>query len=123
MSQTKNNGGRPKKAVKRETITGVRFTTTEYFIVKNKATKSGLRITQFIRQMAIEGQVFARLTPEERNFIRQLVGMANNLNQLAKAANGEGTLTAMFYFEKYVKEIDELLNQLKGQKKQKTRHD
>lgn len=113
-AKEKHSGGRPKKAIKREAATGVRFTKSEYFLVKHKASKAGLRITQYIREMAIEGQVMARLTPEERSQIKQLVGMANNLNQLAKTAHQEGVLKAMFYFDKYVKELDGLLYKLKG---------
>lgn len=113
-SNTKRKGGRPEKAIKREAATGVRFTKSEYFLVKNKASKAGLRITQYIREMAIEGQVTARLTSEERSLIRQLVGMANNLNQLAKTAHQEGVLKAMFYFEKYVRELDGVLSKLKS---------
>ena len=116
MSDKKNKGGRPVKVIKREAATGVRFTKSEYFIVKHKASKAGLRITQYLREMAIEGQIIARLTQEERNQIRQLVGMANNLNQLAKTAHQEGVLKAMFYFNKYVKELDEVLFKLNGKK-------
>lgn len=110
----KHNGGRPRKAIKRESATGVRFTKSEYFIVKHKASKSGLRVTQYIREMALEGQVIARLTSEERSHVKQLIGMANNLNQLAKKAHQEGVLKAMFYFEKYVRELDGVLNKLKS---------
>lgn len=114
ISHTKHSGGRPVKAIKREAATGVRFTRAEYFIVKHKAAKTGLRITQYIREMALEGKVMARLSPEERSHIRQLVGMANNLNQLTKTAHKEGILTAMMLFEKYTKQLDELLYKLKG---------
>ena len=112
-NDTKHKGGRPVKAIKREAATGIRFTKSEYFLVKHKASKAGLRITQYIREMAVEGKVLPRLTPEERDQVRQLVGMANNLNQLAKTAHQEGILKAMFYFDKYVKELDGVLRKLK----------
>jgi len=104
--------GRPRKAIKRESATGVRFTKAEYLIVKQKANKSGLKLTEYIRAMAIEGKVIARLNEEEKDFFRQLVGMANNLNQLTKKAHQEGMLTAILHFEKYRKQMDQLLNQL-----------
>jgi hypothetical protein len=105
--------GRPRKAIKREAATGVRFTKAEYFIVKQKAGTSGLKLTEYIRKMAIEGMVTARLNEEERNFIRQLIGMANNLNQLTKKAHQEGMLIAILHFERYRNEIDQLLRKLK----------
>ena len=104
--------GRPRKAIKRESATGVRFTKAEYLIVKQKANKSGLKLTEYIRAMAIEGKVITRLNEEEKDFFRQLIGMANNLNQLTKKAHQEGMLTAILHFEKYRKQIDQLLNQL-----------
>ena len=102
---SKHTGGGPKKAVKREIIKGVRFTKVEYFVIKQKASKAGIGITIYIREMALEGQVIARLNEEERQFVRQLVGMANNLNQLTKKAHQEGLLTAMMMFEKYRKQL------------------
>jgi hypothetical protein len=108
----KRSGGRPEKAVKRESATGVRFTKAEYFIVRQKANKAGLKLTEYIRAMAVEGKVTAKLNEEEKNFFRQLIGMANNLNQLTKKAHQEGMLTAILHFEKHRKQMDQLLNQL-----------
>jgi DNA primase len=49
---------------------------------------------------------------EEREFTRKLIGMANNLNQLAKACHQEGLLQTMVYFENYRSELDEILKKL-----------
>ncbi len=111
--QEKHRGGRPTKAIKREAATGVRFTKAEYFIVKQKATKAGYKPTQYIRQMAINGKIIARLSQEEKQFIRQLIGMANNFNQLTKLAHKEKMLTAILHFERYRNEMDRLLKQLR----------
>ena len=112
--QRTGTGGRPKQAVKREVITGVRFTKTEYFIIKHKASKAGLRITSYIRQMALNGQIkVVKLNEEERQFVRQLIGMSNNLNQLTKRCHQEGALTAILHFENYRKALDEVLERLR----------
>ena len=111
-TKIKHKGGRPKKQVKREIIKGVRFTQVEYYVVKNKAAKSGMGITVYIRQMAINGNVTARLNEEERQFVRQLVGIANNLNQLTKKGHQEGFLKAVLMFEQYRQLLDELLEKL-----------
>jgi len=55
-----------------------------------------------------------RLTEEERQFVKQLIGMANNINQLTKACHQEGLLSAMLDFERYRTGIDELLKKLKS---------
>jgi len=109
---TKHSGGRPKKPVKRDIVKGVRFTKAEYYVVKQKAAKSGIGISLFIRQMSINGKVQPLLNEEERQFVRQLVGMANNLNQLTKKGHQEGFLTAVLMFEKYKNSMDELLEKL-----------
>ena len=110
---TKHSGGRPKKPVKRDIVKGVRFTKSEFYVVKQKAVKAGIGVSLFIRQMAINGKVQPLLNEDERQFVRQLVGMANNLNQLTKKGHQEGFLTAVLMFEKYKNSIDELLEKLK----------
>ena len=112
--QQRGSGGRPKQAVKREVITGVQFTKAEYFLVRHKASKAGLKITLYIREMALNGEVkVTKIDEEERQFVRQLIGMSNNLNQLAKRCYQEGALTAILHFEKYRKALDELLERLR----------
>ncbi|MDQ6755313.1 MAG: plasmid mobilization relaxosome protein MobC [Bacteroidota bacterium] len=108
----KHKGGRPRKAVNR-TVTSLRLTKMELYVIKSKAAKAGLRVTAYIRQMAINGKLTARLKEEERHFVRELVGMANNLNQLTKKGHQEGLLTSVLMFEKYRNMIDELLEKLK----------
>jgi len=53
-------GGRPKQNIKRESATGVRFTKAEYLIIKQKASIAGMRITTYIREMALHGKIIAR---------------------------------------------------------------
>jgi len=109
----KQKNGRPKKAVKKEIVRSIRFSKTEYFIAKQNASKSGLKITTYVRQMALQGKIISRLSDEERQFVRQLIGMANNLNQLTKKGHQEGFLTAVLMFEKYKNLMEELLEKLK----------
>lgn len=104
--------GRPAKFIKREIRASVRFTKTEYFIIRQKASKAGIKASAYIRQIAINGAVMTRLNEEERQFVRQLIGMANNLNQLAKNSYKEGMLKTMVYFEDYRTQFDVLLKKL-----------
>jgi len=109
----KHPGGRPKKQVKRDIVKGVRLSKAEFYVVKQNAAKAGIGISLFIRQTAINGKIKPLLDEEERQFVRQLVGMANNLNQLTKKGHQEGFLTAVLMFEKYKNAMDELLEKLK----------
>lgn len=114
MSSSK--GGRPKKTIKRESATGIRFTKAEYFVVKQKAAKAGLKITAYVRTMALEGYVKARPHPIDKHLEKQLTGMANNINQLTKLAHQKGLLSALLFFEKIKSELDFILNRLRDDK-------
>ncbi|WP_147202769.1 plasmid mobilization protein [Segetibacter aerophilus] len=111
--QIKHSGGRPKQSIKKDTVTGVRLSKLEHFVVKQKASKAGLGISVYIREMALNGQVVARLSEEERQFVRAALGIANNLNQLTMKAHREGALKALLVFETYRNEFDELLKRFK----------
>jgi Bacterial mobilisation protein (MobC) len=102
------------KAVKREVRACIRFTRPEYFIIKEKAGKVGMSPSGYLRHLGIHTIIISRLTNEEREAARMLIGMANNMNQIAKACHQEGALRAMLYFESYRKHLDEILKKLKA---------
>ena len=113
MQQKNKIAGRPAKIVKKEIRAAVRFTKAEYFIIRQKANKAGLTASSYIREIAINGNVKARFNDEERQFVRQLIGMANNFNQVAKKAHEEGLLKAMLLFETYRQLVDDILKSFK----------
>jgi hypothetical protein len=108
----KKKGGRPLKKLKREIRVTVRFSQLEHYILQQKATKAGMNISEFIRPAAIYGKVIARQTEEERHFTRQVVGMANNFNQMAKVANTEGIASIRLLLESCLQQVHGLLNKL-----------
>jgi hypothetical protein len=112
-TQIKHKGGRPKKLVHRK-VTSLRLSKVEHYIIKSKARNAGLSMTTYVRQMAINGKITAKMDEEERQFVRQFVGIANNLNQLTKKAHQEGLLTAVMFFEKYSNLFDEFLKRFKN---------
>jgi Bacterial mobilisation protein (MobC) len=113
-SMKRKLAGRPVKAVKREVRACIRLTRPEYFIIREKAAKAGMKAPAYLRQIAIGTRIDTRLSDEERLFVRQLIGMANNLNQIAKCCHAEGALKAMVYFETYRSQVDEILKKLKS---------
>jgi hypothetical protein len=106
----KKRAGRP---AKKEINASVRFSRSEYFIVKEKASTCGVSVSNYIRQASIYLKITPRLTDEERHFRRQLIGMANNMNQMAKACQQEGLFEAMVLFENYRQQLIEVLKKLK----------
>ena len=62
--------------------------TNENKLLKQKANKSGLTESEFLRS-CIEGyKIKEQPTKEIREFTRDISGIANNINQIARAVNG-----------------------------------
>ena len=57
----------------------------EYFILKSKASEAGINKNEFLRMRMLisESSIKPRVTPEQMREIRQLSGIANNINQIA----------------------------------------
>lgn len=103
--KTQNKGGRPRKATKRETHLGFYVTATESTLIKAKAQRAGVKVADYLRDLALKGKVRQTHTPEEIQHFRNLTGIANNLNQLTKEAHKQGMA---FITPKILKALDEL---------------
>ncbi len=60
---------------------------TEDNLLKVKAKKSGLNESEFLRSCIKGYKIKEQPTKEIREFIKQITGIANNINQIAKAVN------------------------------------
>jgi len=60
---------------------------TENNLLKAKAKKSGLNESEFLRSCIKGYKIKEQPTKEIREFIKQITGIANNINQIAKAVN------------------------------------
>jgi hypothetical protein len=87
VNNIRNRGGRPEKAIKRNTSLVVRLTPTERLLIESKAKEAGMLPTVWFRQAAKRAKIIKRLTPEDMRILRVLTGMANNLNQLTHLAH------------------------------------
>jgi hypothetical protein len=105
--------GRPVKAVKREVRACIRFTRPEYSTIKEKAGKVGMKPSGYLRYLGIHTIITPRLTPEEREIARKLIGMDNNLNQFVKCCHVQGVPLAAFHFHNLIPSLDEMLKKLK----------
>ena len=61
-----------------------------YAVVKDMAREAGLSLNKFITRAVMGAAIRKALTEEEYSMVRSLQGIANNLNQLARCANGMG---------------------------------
>lgn len=89
--KNKSKGGRPAKGEKKlSTSINLKLIPKDYNSMKEKAEKLGMTPTEYARELTLKGSIKSRFTLEELDLIRQLAGMANNLNQIAKQANKSG---------------------------------
>lgn len=109
----KSKGGRPLQPFKKDIKISVRFNRQEYFILKEKAISAGIKPSAYIRQVVIKAKTSSRISVEEMQLLRQLAGMATNINQVARVCNREGLFEAMQYFEMYRKQLDYIMQKLK----------
>ena len=58
-------------------------------LLKRKSKEAGLTEAEFIRSLIKGYRIKAQPTEEIRNFQRELYGIANNINQLARIANSK----------------------------------
>lgn len=95
---TKSKGGRPEKVVKRDKPLGVKCTTVEAFLIKAKAEKVQLTVSEYLREQGLNGKVDMRrkVFPKEvLHAIASLSHLAANLNQIAKKRNSQDELNAL----------------------------
>lgn len=83
---TRPSKGRPKlPADERKSImVPVKFDLDQYQILVDKALVAGLNRSEYIRQSALHCKVVERLKPKDLKAIRDLQGIAENLNRNAK---------------------------------------
>jgi hypothetical protein len=112
----KRQGGRPKK----EPGEKLKSVTTHVSLARYEELESGAAavrqpLSQFVRPL-VEAGVKARkrpvlqLTVEQDGYLRQLAGMANNLNQLSKRAHQSGFAAVAQEVEAQAATLDRLLD-------------
>lgn len=98
VKKLKNKGGRPKKQIRRDQQLAVMCTITERKVISIKAKSAGLCISEFLRTIALNGQVDRRiktLPTEVLLMTATLNHLAANMNQVAKKRNRHEELNAM----------------------------
>ena len=77
-----NRNGRPKKCVaeKKSYKVSLKMATEEYYSFKSKARLAGINLSEYMRQVIGKSEIKQRLSSEHLGYIRQLSGIANNLN-------------------------------------------
>jgi hypothetical protein len=110
----RKKGGRPSlgETKKTEEVT-VFFSKREYEILTRKAAAVNLSLQDYLRELVVKGYVKNIDTPEQQEVKRQLIGLSNNVNQLAKLAHINGMKTMQKQVDEILDSIDELLKKYK----------
>ena len=88
--RTKAKGGRPEKPVKRNKLLGVKCTTVEAFLIKAKAQKIPLTVSEYLRELGLNGKIDMRQKVFPREVLQGIASLnhiAANLNQIARKRN------------------------------------
>jgi predicted RNA-binding protein with PIN domain len=104
--------GRPKKAVRQEKFVGYFVTKLQYYVIQQKAEEAGVSISDYMRQVAVYGQVKAKWTAEERGMVKKLIGISGDIHQLLERAQKDGANQAALIFASYRDILDEIIKQL-----------
>jgi mobilization protein bmgB len=76
-------------------------------MLRRRSKNANRTLAEYIRESAFDAQIVAKHSAEDAAVIRNLTGMANNLNQLTKLSHQTG-----FYRTKNI--VVELLEKLKS---------
>ena len=97
-TQTKNKGGRPQKAVKKNQLLAVKCSLYERRVIEVNAKSANLSVSEYLREISMTGKIDRRESalPKE---VLELTGMLNhmaaNLNQIARKRNGMEELSPL----------------------------
>ena len=84
-----SNESSVRKKTKKKVLSA-RFLEIEYQALKKRAKDAGVTLSKFTRAVLLSGKIVQRISKSDAETLRKLSGEANNLNQLARAANKEG---------------------------------
>jgi hypothetical protein len=106
-NKPRNKGGRPKKGAAEKLKYKVSFflQTGDYYALRARAKDAKLTMPEIARRAVTGCRIVSRFTPEQIGWMRNLIGMGNNLNQLTKLAHQAGYAENAAQNRKVAKEI------------------
>ena len=114
---TKNKGGRPKKAIKKDQLLGVKCSLLERKVIEYKARENNLSVSEYLRKLGLSGKVDMKMKTLSKDILQfkgTLNHLAANLNQVAKKRNMNDELNALerASLEHQSKVIKQLVNDI-----------
>ena len=88
----RKKGGRPLKKSPLEKKINVNLTIDEHEKCKQMAEKVNYKLSPFVRKLIVNGKISNLFSKEEQSAKLQLIGIANNINQLLKEVHTYGLI-------------------------------
>lgn len=114
--------GRPKASGIRKLSKSVtvKFSRIDYERLLRRSRQANRTLAEFIREAAFEARIVARHSTEEAAVIRNLVGMANNLNQLARLSHQTGFYRTRNAVMELLEKLKVIMNEYKKVERRNT---
>lgn len=78
-----------------------------------RAELAGMTVTEYIREATLNAKISPRLSPDEQEYIRQILKIGVNFNQLLKLAHTVGLVSMASKIESIIGQLSRLLNKIK----------
>ena len=115
QEQSKRKGGRPPagRVRKLSKSVTVKFSKPSYEALRLRARKANSKLAEYIRESALNGEVFSGHNTETVAIAKNLIGMANNLNQLTKLSHQRGFHETHVYVMDLLRKLKSILGEYK----------
>ena len=109
--QDKKKGGRPPtgRIHKLSKSVMVKFSKPSYEALRLRARKANRKLAEYIRESALNGEVVSGHNTETVAIAKNLIGMANNLNQLTKLSHQRGLHETQVYVMDLLRKLKAIL--------------
>ena len=113
QEQDKRKGGRPPtgRVRKLSKSVTVKFSKPSYEALRLRARKANRKLAEYIRESALNGEVVSGHNTETVAIAKNLIGMANNLNQLTKLSHQRGFQETHVYVVDLLRRLKEILGE------------
>ena len=111
--QDKKKGGRPPtgRVRKLSKSVTVKFSKPSYEALKLSARKANRKLAEYMRESALNGEVVRGHNTETVAIAKNLIGMANNLNQLPKLSHQRGIHETHVYVMDLLRRLKAILGE------------
>lgn len=98
----------------------VKFSKIDYDRLCHRSRQANRSLAEFLRESAFNAQIVAKHSTEETTVMRNLVGMANNLNQLTKLSHQMGFYRTKNAVMELLGKLKRIMNEYKTAERRKT---